>query len=89
MSLTDPTQYYMAGAIASSTAKAYDKAFLTWTSYAYRVRLPHLPIDPVHLGNCLSEMADTSGSLSAIMTLFAAVARQHWDCFLPSPTENQ
>ena len=40
------------------------------------------------LGNCLSELADSSGSISAITTLVAAVAHRHWDQFLPSPTEN-
>ena len=88
MNLSDRTQYYMAGAIASSTAKSYDKAFKIWTDFASRHGLPLMPIEPIPLGNCLSELADSSGSLSSITRLVAAVARFHWDRFLPSPTEN-
>ena len=88
MSMTDRTQYYMAGAIADSTARSYDRAFKTWTAYASQHGLPLGPIDPIHLGNCLTTIADSSGSFANITTLVAAVARFHWDQFLPSPTEN-
>ena len=88
MSMSARTQYYMAGAIAASTSKAYDRAFKSWESYAAQLGLPILPIDPIHLGNCLSTIADSSGSFATISTLVAAVARFHWDKFLPSPTEN-
>ena len=88
MSLSERTQYYLAGAIADSTSKAYDRAFRTWEAYALQHSLPLLPVNPVHLANCLTTIADSSGSMAAISTLVAAVARQHWDRFLPSPTEN-
>ena len=87
MEPTDRTNYYMAGSIAASTARSYDRAFKTWLSFASSNHLPAMPIDPIALGNCLSVIADTTGSFSAISTLVAAVARQHWDRFLPSPTE--
>lgn len=88
MSMSDRAHYYMAGAIAESTARSYDKAFKTWSTYAVKHGLPLLPIEPIPLGNCLSELADSTGSLSSITRLVAAVARYHWDRFLPSSTEN-
>ena len=78
----------MAGSIAESTAKAYDKAFKTWTDYAFSQGLSPMPIYPINLGNCLSTLADATGSMSKISTLVTAVARHHWDLFLPSPMEN-
>lgn len=57
----------------------------TWLAYATANGLPILPIDPIALRNCLSELADSSRSFAAISTLVAAVARYHWDRFLPSP----
>ena len=86
--MSERSQFYIAGAIAQSTAKSYDRAFKTWTSYAAENNLPQLPIDPVALGNCLSTIADSTGSFASTSTLVAAVARHHWDRFLPSPTEN-
>ena len=78
----------MAGSIAGSTARSYDRVFKTWISFAEAHRLPIFPVGPIALGNCLSEIADSSGSFATISTLVAAVARYHWDRFLPSPTEN-
>ena len=86
--MTPRTQYYMAGAIADSTSKSYDRSFKTWTAYAAQHGLPILPVNPIDLGNCLTTIADSSGSFAAISTLVAAVARHHWDRFLPSPSEN-
>ena len=89
MPMTDhTTMYYMAGSIAASAAKLYDKAFKTWIAYAESHHLPIMPIDPVDLGNCLSTIADTSRSFTSIFTLVAACVRQHWNRFLLSPTEN-
>ena len=88
MSMTDRMRFYMAGSIAESIAKSYDKAVPFWLSYADSLGLPSMPIDPIHLGNCLTTIADSSGSFASISTLVAAVARQYWDQFLPSPTEN-
>ena len=88
MAMTDRTIHYMSGAIAPSTAKSYDSALKHWTTYATSHALPLLPVSPIDLGNCLSALADSTGSLSTITTVVAAVARQHWDRFLPSPTEN-
>ena len=82
------TEYYMAGSISASTAKSYDRAFKTWAQFSSANNLPLFPADPVALGNCLSEVADSSGSFSALSTIVASVARYHWDRFLPSPTEN-
>ena len=78
----------MAGSIASSTARSYDCVFKTWISFAESHNLAIYPVDPIALGNCLSEIADSSGSFAIISTLVASVARYHWDRFLPSPTEN-
>lgn len=64
------------------------RVFHHWASYAQEHQLPLLPIDPINLGNCLSIIADNSVSFATISTLVAAVARQHWDHFMPSPTEN-
>ena len=86
--INDRTSYYMAGSIAESTAKSYDRAFKYWSDYASTNGLPLLPVNPIDLGNCLSSMADSTGSFSSISTLVASIARYHWDRFLPSPTEN-
>ena len=88
MVMSERTKFYMSGSIAPSTAKSYDKAFQHWVSYSTSHHLPVLPVNPIDFGNCLSEIADSSGSFSVITTVVAAVARQHWDRFLPSPTEN-
>ena len=88
MSMSDRTKFYMASSIAPSTAKSYDNAFNHWIAYANSHGLPLMPVTPIDLGNCLSTIADSSGSISVITTVIAAVARKHWDSFLPSPTEN-
>ena len=56
--INDRTSYYMAGSIAESTAKSYDRAFKFWSDYASANGLPLLPVNPIDLGNCLSTMAD-------------------------------
>ena len=78
----------MAGSVAASTARSYDRVFKTWISFAETHHLPIFPVNPIALGNCLSEIADSSGSFATISTLVAAIARYHWDRFTPSPTEN-
>ena len=78
----------MSAAIAPSTAKAYDSAFKHWHKYASKHNLALMPISPIDLGNCLADLADSSGSFATITTVVAAVAKNHWDRFLPSPTEN-
>ena len=88
MSMSVRTQYYMACPIADSTACSYDRAFKSRTAFASQHNLPILPINPIHLGNCLTTIVDSSGSFASITTLVVAVARHHWNCFLSSPTEN-
>ena len=88
MSMSDRAVHYMAASIAPSTAKAYDSAFKHWSTYASNNNLALLPVSPIDLGNCLADLADSSGSFATITTVVAAVARHHWDRFLPSPTEN-
>ena len=88
MSLSDRTRFYLAGAVAPSTARSYDRSITLWLEYAARYNVTHLPADPIHFGNCLSSLADSHGSFSKISSLVAAVSRLHWDNFLPSPTES-